>query len=243
MAAWKWALIGAIGCACAGSPAGGIPEGSRLITARVSLVGDAGSGQRRAMQAVAVFARPVSDCGEAVRVGQAGPDRTVSVCAIFGEPFDPGDAGEPMRLVVPCDVTVNVLVQHLASSDGQTPGDVVAVLAFANGAGETTTLIPREMGSAIAPACRDSELLATNVIDMGEISIPADGTGEQVIVGGTEGGTNPLATVDTDGDEVSNLADGDDDDDSIVDELDDDDDGDGAADAAQSFDLSWWSAA
>jgi hypothetical protein len=60
-----------------------------------------------------------------------------------------------------------------------------------------------------------------------------------VIVGGPDGGQNPLATIDTDGDFVANSADPDDDGDGVLDADDDDRDGDGLVDAAQRFAPAW----
>jgi hypothetical protein len=232
--------------ACTGSDEGGIPDRYRLVTGRTLAAGETTGTQRHAMQAVAVFAAETCD-GESIRVGDATPDGSVAACAIFGEPFDPGEQGggisaEPFRLLVPCNVTVNVVLQLVASSEARTPGDLVAVLAWPHG-DDVTTLLPREVGSDLAEACRDTELRATNLIDLGDLTVPAEPPADGpaiVLVGGAEGGVNPLGTVDTDGDTDANLADPDDDDDDLLDEADDDDDGDGAVDAAQLFDLAWW---
>jgi hypothetical protein len=199
-----WIIAGL--CSGCLSPEGGIPEGSRLIRASVHVKGGATATERRAMQGVAVYA--AAECAEGILVSPG-------VCAIFGEPFDPVMGDEELKVLAPCGTSVNLVIQTLGSSEGRTPGELVAIVAFASGNGnEQTSLIPREIGSALAPACRDTELLATNLIDLGEVAVPASGV-EVVVVGGPEGGTNPLATVDTDGDETPNL-------------LDPDDDGDGA---------------
>jgi hypothetical protein len=231
---------------CVGAEEGGIPDRYRLVTGRALVVGETAGTQRHAMQLVAVFAADQCD-GDSIRVGDATPDGSVAACAIFGEPFDPGEQGggvpaEPFRLLLPCNVTVNLVVQLVASSEARTPGDLLAILAWPDGAG-VSTLHPRENGSDLAEACRDTELRATNLIDLGDVTIPAEPPDDgpaTVIAGGAEGGVNPLGTVDTDGDTDANLADPDDDDDDLLDEADDDDDGDGAVDAAQVFDLAWW---
>ncbi len=231
--------------ACTGSQEGGIPAGQRLITGR-ALAGGATGTQRQALQPVAVYAAATCD-PPAIRVGDASPDGAVASCAIFGDPFDPGEQGggvpaEPFGLLLPCELSVNLIVQTLASSDGRTPGDVKAVLAYPSGAG-TTTLIPREIGSPLAEPCHDTELRATNFIDLGDFTLPpepADGSVPTAIVGGPEGGINPLATVDTDDDGDANATDPDDDGDGTPDDVDDDDDGDGAADAAQEWSPTWW---
>lgn len=235
-------LAGLLTVACTGSEEGGIPPGARLVTgnARTAASND-GVNQRQAMQAVAVYAAEVCG-GAAIRIGDAAEG--VAACAIFGDPFDPGELGAPFRVLLPCDVSVNLLIQEVATSDARTPGDLVALIAFPTGTpGETSTLVPREVGSDLAEACRDTELRATNIVDLGDFSIPASAPEDGpavVVLGGAEGGVNPLAIVDTDGDTESNLADADDDDDDVLDADDDDDDGDGAADLAQGFNLAWW---
>jgi hypothetical protein len=127
-------------------------------------------------------------------------------------------------------------LQTVAASGGGVPGPLLAVLDWPTGNGDTTTLLADE------PACRDTPQLATNVIDLGDFTVPGTppaGGPETVLLGGTEGGNNPLATVDTDGDSVPNLADTDDDGDGLDDPVDTDEDGDGAADAAEVFQPSW----
>jgi hypothetical protein len=228
-------LIAIAFVACS-APSGGIPAGSRLMTGRVHL-DDGGATQRRALQLVALYAAP--GCGGDVRVGDASPDGAVAACAVFGEPFDPGvDGGGVAELLLPCHVTVNILVQTLGDSGGRSIGDPLALLSWSSG-NELTSLLPRELGG-VEPPCRDTPLLATNLIDLGELAVPSQTeTIPQVELGGPGGGRNPLETVDTDGDGTANLADDDDDGDGVTDELDDDDDGDGAADAAQSFSPGW----
>lgn len=206
-----------------------------MITGR-ALASDGSGTQRQALQPVAVYAAPACDA-PAIRVGDASPDGTVASCAIFGDPFDPGEQGggvpaEPFALLLPCDLSINLIIQTLASSDGRTPGDVVAVLAYPT-TGGTTTLIPREIGSALAEPCHDTPQRATNLVDLGTFVLGS-------VVGGPDGGANPLATVDTDDDGEANAVDPDDDGDGTPDDLDDDDDGDGATDAAQEWSPSWW---
>ena len=155
-------------------------------------------------------------------------------CAIFGEAFDPGEqgggiAGEPLPYWFACDLTVNLLIETFAPVGA---GDVLAALAFPTSSGQTT-LLAREV------ACRDTPLLATNLLDLGTFQVPATPSTALVEIGGVEGGQNPLATVDTDGDEAANLADTDDDADTILDDTDPDADGDGFTDAAQLFSPDW----
>ena len=222
---------------CGGADPGGLPAGQRLVTGRLA-VDDAGPAGITATQLVALFAAPGSECpAGSRRTGAAAAD--VSVCAIFGEPFDPDGRGDPFRLLVPCDRTVNLLVQTLGDSGGQSPGDALAVLAFPTGvtADETTTLLARE------PGCRATAELATVVLDLGELAVSVTplpgGAPRTLVVGGPDGGQNPLATVDTDGDFTANAADPDDDEDAVTDADDQDRDGDGQADAAQTFAPAW----
>jgi hypothetical protein len=221
--------------ACTGADAGGVPPGQRLVTGHLVLT-DAGT-VRRAAQLVALFAVPGDACpAGSLRTGSAAAG--VSACASFGEPFAP-DGEARFRLLLPCDLTVNLLVQTLGDSGGQSPGDALAVLAYPTGVGadETTTLLAREL------ACRDTAELATVVLDLGYLAVSAlptpDGAPRPLIVGGPGGGQNPLATIDTDGDFTANLADPDDDEDGIADADDPDRDGDEQADGAQAFAPAW----
>lgn len=246
VATWGMAAMLAVGAgACRGTDDGGLEPGERLVTgrARVPEELETPSGQRLSLQAVALYAGADCSATGGVRVGTAAPGGQVSACAIFGRPFDPGLQGggvtsEPIELVVPCALTVNVLFQWLGSSGGQTPGEPIARLGFPGGPdGGVTTLLAQEQG------CRDTEKLATNVLDLGEFALPAAPPQPDevplVVVGGAAGGRNPLAIVDTDQDLVPNAADADDDEDGTPDPEDEDADGDGMADAAQVFDPSW----
>lgn len=229
-----WFLIAV--AACSGAPEGGIPAGQRLVSGEVHLLGADGASQRPSLQLVGVHAAPECAPAGGVRVGDAAPDGAVRACAIFGEPFDA--AAGPFRLLLPCDVTVNLLVQRVGAGGARAPGDLLAVVEFPTGVTpeETTTLFARE------PACRDTPRLATNVLDLGTVAVPATPADAPaaVLIGGPGGGENPLATIDTDGDAVANLADPDDDEDGMPDTEDEDRDGDGAVDAAQVFTLDWW---
>jgi hypothetical protein len=208
----KWCFGLFLLAACGANP-GGVAPGERVITGE--LVWQQSGPGRPALRLVALW--PAATCGEGIVVGEVSEG--VALCAHFGEPFD----RTPFRLVLPCDLTVNLAVATVAPAG---LGDVLAFLSFERGDG-LTTLLARE------PACRDTPRLATNVIDLGHFVVGAG----PVILGGLEGGTNPLGIVDTDGDSVANLADGDDDDDGVIDADDLDADGDGAADAAQVVEL------
>ena len=217
---------------------GGIPPGQRILTARVQLVrtpGDPHEG--RALQAVALHAAP--ECAHGVGVGRVTDD--LETCAIFGEPFDPGmqGGGVPaglMRLVIPCDLTVNVILQTLGSSGGQTLGNPLALLVFPGGPQGATSLLARE------PACRDTPKLATVVVDLGplNVTLSPDEALPALVVGGQAGGRDPLGIIDTDDDLVPNASDDDDDGDEIPDSMDEDADGDGLADVAQVFAPDWF---
>jgi hypothetical protein len=225
--------------ACPSSDEGGIPTGSRLITGRAYMDGVSSASTRRALQVVAVYAS--ADCGQALEVGVAGEG--LKSCALFGAPFDPGNQGSgvpsaPFQLLVPCSTAVNLLVQVESTSGGQAPGELLARLVFADGLGGQTSLIAAEPAG-----CRDTPELATNLLDLGTFLVPADPPAAgptDVVLGGTEGGANPLATVDSGGEEgVANLADGDDDGDGTLDAADTDSDGDGLQDAAQIYQPAW----
>ena len=232
LAAWLCA-------ACTGASGSGVPDGKRLLTGRATLSSVSATGQRRALQVIAVYA--ASDCGAGVEVGSAAAG--VKACALFGPPFDPGQqgsgmVGQPFSLLIPCDLAVNLLVQVEATSGGQSPGSLLALLTFADGSGGVTSLL-----SAEPQGCRVTPDLATDVIDLGAFTVPPDPStagAPAVLLGGAEGGTNPLSIVDSGGDEgVANLADPDDDGDGVPDASDADADGDGMQDSAQRFQAGW----
>jgi hypothetical protein len=233
---WLLALLAA---SCGEASPGGIAPGYRLITGRIAV--PAGNTQSVALQVVAVYA--AADCSVAggIPIGQAAAG--VASCAIFGRPFDPaelggGVSGEPFQLLLPCGLTVNLVVQTLKTPGGQAPGDLLAVLSWATGNGAaTTTLLAAE------PACRDTPQLATNLIDLGDFDVPGQPSPSGpaiVVLGGPSGGTNPLTIVDTDEDTIPNFSDPDDDNDGVPDVSDADADGDGIPDAAETFDVSWF---
>ena len=215
-------------CGCFGSPSGGIAPGTRVITGRALQVStDEAPRQRPALQAVALF--HAESCGQGVSVGDG-------VCAFFGDPFDAGVRGggvatEPFRLAAPCDVTVNIFIQVVEGGGPQAPGRLLGGLAFPSGTNdEVTTLLAAE------PECRDTPKLATNIIDLGEFTVPSSPAAQvpAVLIGGPDGGVNPLSIVDTDQDLSPNASDDDDDDDGREDSVDTDDDGDGVDDRQQS---------
>ncbi len=219
----------------------GLTPGTRLVTGRVRVAMHTAT-QRSALQVVALYASPSGTCDApgAIRVGDATP---AAACAIFGAPFDPGVLGggvdpQPFQLTFPCDLTVNLIVQTLGAGGGQAPGAPLALLEWPSGVtpDALTTLL------AADPMCRATKLLATNVLDLGELDVPAappPGGPAPIVVGGPGGGANPLDTIDTDQDLTANSADDDDDGDGIPDAMDADADGDGLADAAETFAPSW----
>jgi hypothetical protein len=140
----------------------------------------------------------------------------------------------PFSVVVPCGLSVNLLLQVPAVSGDHVPGRLVAHMAFDDGGSGETTLIPRQP----ADACGDaSDLLApANTLDLGQVPLALKKAG--VITSGSitlgDGNSrNPLALVDADGDGTTDLSDTDDDDDGEADTSDVDDEGDGIVDASQ----------
>jgi hypothetical protein len=237
-------LIILLAAACTEQSSQGIAPGSRLITGRITLDAHVAT-QRSALQVVALYASPTMTCDAAgaIHVGDAAPGGTNAACGIFGAPFDPGELGggvdaQPFQLDVPCGLTVNLVVQTIGTSGGQAPGTSLALLDFPSGvtADALTSLVATE------PMCRDTRLMATNLLDLGDIVVPAvppPAGPAAVEVGGPGGGRNPLDTIDTDQDLVPNSADDDDDNDGIPDAMDADADGDGMADGAETFQPTW----
>jgi hypothetical protein len=236
----RFLLLCVVAAACdGGADPGGIPAGYRLITGKIDV--PAGNNQSVALQVVGVYAAPDCSVAGGIQIGQAAAG--VASCAIFGRPFSPaelggGVQGEAFQLLLPCALTVNLVVQMETVPGGQAPGVLLAVLSWASGIGNaTTTLLAQE------PMCRDTPQLATNLIDLGEFAVPGEpplAGPETVVLGGPTGGTNPLSIVDTDGDTIPNLSDTDDDGDGIDDAVDTDEDGDGIPDVAQQFSVSWF---
>ena len=228
----------AILAAC-GSPAPNmIPAGQRLITGTISTDENPDiDGPATILVAGIYVADDCSAGGSAV--GMAG---SRVVCAIFGEPFMPGQLGGgtvagPFVLLLPCDLTVNLVVQTPAVDGSEAAADLLAIVSFATGIapGQMTTLLPRE------PGCGTTEP-GTNLVDLGAFAVPYRSRlgGPQIIqIGGATGGKNPLAVIDTDGDGIPNLTDDDDDGDGIPDAVDPDEEGDGIADVDEVFQLSW----
>lgn len=139
----------------------------------------------------------------------------------------------PFSIVVPCQVSVNLLLT-VARGGGHGAGLQVAPLAFArDSSGASTalgTLIPRQP----ANSCGSNP----SALDLGQVTLvlPKDQSlaGASITLGQGKS-KNPLALLDTDRDQATDLADSDDDGDGINDLSDDDAEGDGIKDSAQSL--------
>jgi len=135
----------------------------------------------------------------------------------------------PFSIVVPCALSVNLVLQAPRSSSSGAAGPWVAALSFPDEeGGATTTLIPHQADDV----CGGS----TSLIDLGEVTLTLAtekvlSTG--VITLGKDNSKNPLSLLDTDGDGTDDLADADDDDDGQIDAGDVDSDGDGIIDDAE----------
>ena len=148
-----------------------------------------------------------------------------------GAPFA-ADSGSGMRasipfsIVVPCELSVNLLLQ--VTRGGGAPGIQVAQMKFASSDSSSSTLVP---GQA-AEACGGSRA----ALDLGQVSLllPKNQllTGSSITLGQGKS-KNPLSLLDTDSDQLTDLADSDDDGDGIADLTDTDADGDGIIDALQ----------
>jgi hypothetical protein len=197
-----------LGQGCGTDSSGGIPKGWRLISGSIvtPTPQDVGTTDNvPAFQLVAVHDR-----------------NTI----YYGEPFDVninpgGSAAISFRLAAPCDKTVSLHFQRIASSSANVLGTIASVLQFQENADSPTltTLLPWEMGCTGKDG--RSILLGTIHIDFKT---------RRTTIGGEAGGTNPLIEVDTNGNGKMNFDDPDDDSDGIPDAMDPDEDGDGIPD-------------
>lgn len=138
----------------------------------------------------------------------------------------------PFTVVLPCALSVNLLLQVPRDGSGSLPGYQVAPMSFdTDSAGSTKrTLVPLQ--------ARDACGQKTNDWDLGLVALQlekAQPLSAGAITLGQDNSKNPLELLDTDGDGTVDLADTDDDDDGTSDYLDQDADGDGIIDAAQSL--------
>lgn len=138
----------------------------------------------------------------------------------------------PFSVVVPCGMSVNLVLQVPRSSSSGSPGLWVTALAFAaeDGAAVTATLVPKQPDDLCGSK--------TNSLDMGDVQLTLAIAGVLAsgsITLGKDNSRNPLSLLDTDGDGTDNLADLDDDDDGQSDIGDLDADGDGVLDSAESL--------
>ena len=179
------------------------------------------------------------DGGAAVKPdGAAGtqPSSKVQWVLFTGDAFA-ADAGSgqqtaiPFSIMVPCELSVNLLLQ--LTRGGDVPGVQVAQVRFASGTSDSTavrTLIPAQpaasCGTRSAP------------VDLGQVNLVLaknNALGASTIDLGQGKSKNPLSLLDTDNDQIFDLADADDDGDGIADISDEDADGDGIKDSAQTF--------
>jgi hypothetical protein len=148
-------------------------------------------------------------------------------CVILGDPFVPGQLGggtaaAPFSLELPCDLTVNLVVQDYDPGN-EARTDLLAVLAYPSGdPAAPTTLFARE------PPCEH------DLVDLGAFTTPyrSRRQGPPLVVVADPG-------LDTDGDGIPNLEDPDEDGDGIPNAIDPDADGDGIPDAEEVFDQTW----
>jgi hypothetical protein len=155
----------------------------------------------------------------------------------YGSPFaHEAGAGQrpdvPFAIVVPCEMTLNLVLQVPRGSAAGTPGLMVAAMQFPDedGGSALTTLVPRQAKDACGAKTNQHdlekvvlELETPGVLSTGRITL------------GKDTSKNPLSLVDTDIDGTDNLADTDDDDDGNPDLTDGDVDGDGVLDKVQTL--------
>lgn len=202
-----------------------------------------GAEEGKALQFAAVgyagTAKAAADSGASKPDGGASkqPAGKVQWLLFTGDAFA-ADAGAgqqtsiPFSIMVPCELSVNLLLQ-LARSGGDVPGVQVAQAKFISDSTDTTaarTLIPAQPASSCGPRSAPVDLGQVRLV-LAQNSALAAGT----ITLGQGKSKNPLALLDTDNDQLFDLADADDDGDGIADISDEDADGDGIKDSAQTF--------
>ena len=164
------------------------------------------------------------------------PASKVQALLFVGEEFA-ADAGSgqqasiPFSIMVPCELSVNLLLQ--LSRGGDVPGMQVAQARFLSDSSDTTasrTLIPAQPTSSCGTRSAPVDLGQVRLILAKNNALAAS-----TITLGLGKSKNPLALLDTDNDQLFDLADADDDGDGIADISDEDADGDGIKDSAQTF--------
>lgn len=132
----------------------------------------------------------------------------------------------PFSIVVPCELSVNLLLQLPRSGQA---GIQVAQLSFLSGvtAGASTTLIPWQSKDS----CANNHSHQLGQVTLTKTKASMSG----VITLGQGNSKNPLSLLDTDGDGTADLSDADDDDDGTADISDPDVSGDGVRDASQTL--------
>jgi hypothetical protein len=247
-------------CTGASAPTGGPPEcydnagrrytpcrafvGRLLLPHAAKLPLEAKAFQLMALGFAAKGAAPKSDAGAPADGGAAAPPPTTAVAprlffgAVFAHEEGAGlRAGVPFSVLVPCGVSINLLLQGPGGSSGAVPGRVIAPLEFDDGSGAaTSTLIPRQPDDG----CGDNSSFQAPpyTIDLGQASLVLSAKGQLAsgaVTLGDKGSQNPLKLIDADADGMTAYSDTDDDGDGSPDQADVDADGDGITDAAQTY--------
>ncbi len=167
-------------------------------------------------------APPAKDGGATTPPPAAGaPTAEVTPRFFYGAPFAALEGAGyrptiPFAVVVPCGVSVNLMLQQLRSSGDKQPGIQVAQLAFARSESATalSTLIPRQPSDACGGKSGVHDL-GVVVLTLAKRGVLASGS----IVLGKGNSKNPLELVGAPEGQVS----------------DQDQDGDGILDSAQTF--------
>ncbi len=163
----------------------------------------------------------------------AGGVATITPRLFFGHVFSyTAGAGQradyPFSLVVPCRLSLNLLVQVPTAGTSNLPGVLVAAMEFEGVDGTRTTLIPPQLGDLCGGSAKSIDLEQVVL----QVPPSSDIRGSTITLGSGKS-RNPLDILDTDGDGQVDSADADDDDDGLADVSDEDANGDGILDALQ----------
>jgi len=168
---------------------------------------------------------------------KASPTDRAAPRFFYGSPFAHEEgAGQrpdvPFAIVVPCELTLSLVLQVPRESAAGVPGLLVAAMQFPDedGGSTLTTLVPRQARDACGAKTNQHDLEKVLL----ELQTPGVLTSGRITLG-RDSGRNPLSLLDTDIDGADNLADTDDDDDGDPDLTDGDVDGDGILDTAQTL--------
>lgn len=192
--------------------------------------------ETRALQVAAIGFRATTSPSTADGGASGGATNKVTYLYFSGPTFAAeAGAGQqatlPFALAVPCNLTVNLLLQTPRDGAGAVPGVMLAPMTFDDGSGNTTTtLVPPQQDDA----CGEK----TNAWDLGIVDLVLTKstpiTGATVTLG-KGNSKSPLSLIDSDGDGTPDAADSDDDDDGKSDAFDTDVQGDGILDKAQTL--------